>query len=219
MTDPTPPSSISVSGGQAATQAETDARNAQSNPANDPLAAAKPTRRRIPLSVPRRKLEIPEGTCPGFVLYWFLNPNVPAAIDAGYEFVLTNEIVLNQTNPANSADSSGNTDLGTQVSILGNKSGENGEPERLVLMKIREEWWREDRKILDDHNAAIIQAIFPTVGQKGEIAGSGEMSEQDRGLAYVKTNQLLRPMHQPGLGLGQGRGALLNRGLAKKVGG
>lgn len=215
-TPPTPTSSISVSGGAAAAAAETATRNSQSNPANDAVAAAKPTRRRIPLSVPRRKLEIPEGTCPGFVLYWFLHPNVLSAIQAGYEHVLDHEIHINQINPANNADSSGNTDLGTHVSILGNKAGEDGQPERLVLMKIREDWWREDRKILDDRNASIIQAIFPTVGQAAGIAGAQEMSAEDRNLAYVKTSKLEQPMHQ---GLGQGRGALLNRGLAKKTGG
>lgn len=157
---------------------------ATANQSADSTASAKPVRRRIPLSVPRRKLEVPPGSCPGFVLYWFLQSNVPAAIDAGYDFVHRDEISLNQTNPANSADSSGNTDLGSRVSVLGTKSNEMGQPEQLVLMKIPEAWWKEDRQPLDERNASIIHAIF---GEHAVI-GSEKMDPQDKKLVYVKAS-------------------------------
>lgn len=166
------------------------------NPANAGGVTAEPAkRRRIPLSTPRRKLEA--DPIPGYMLYWFKESNIPQALDAGYEFVERSEVRLNQVNEANPADTSGSTDLGNRVSVIGDKIGERGVPERAVLMKLREEFWREDREVLDNENAKIIQAIFG-----GEIvaARGGDHSQ-----SYVKTN------------IAHGSGALLNRGLKKRT--
>lgn len=166
------------------------------NPANQGGNNATPaTRRRIPLSVPRRKLEV--DPLPGFVLYWFKESNIPHAIDAGYDFVDRKEVILNQSNEAGSSAQSGNTDLGSRVSVIGDKVGERGVPERLVLMKIREEWWREDRELLDNQNAMVIQSIF-----------GGQIMAADRGdhsTSYVNVH------------MAHGSGKLLNRGLKKKT--
>lgn len=166
------------------------------NPANQGGNNAAPVaRRRIPLSVPRRKLEV--DPIPGFVLYWFKDSNIPHALDAGYDFVSRDEVLLNQSNEAGSSTQSGNTDLGSRVSVIGDKIGERGVPERLVLMKIREEWWREDRELLDNENARVIQSIF-----------GGQIVAGDRGdhsTSYVNVH------------MANGSGRLLNRGLQKKV--
>lgn len=166
------------------------------NPANKDGNNATPVvRRRIPLSVPRRKLEV--DPIPGFVLYWFKESNVQQAIDGGYDFVERTEVRLNQSNEAGSSSDSGNTDLGSRVSVIGDKIGERGVPERLVLMKIREDWWREDRELLDSENARVIQSIF-----------GGQIVAGDRGdhsTSYVNT------------AIAQGSGKLLNRGLKKKT--
>lgn len=162
-----------------------------------------PIRRRIPLSVPRRKLEVQE--IPGFVQYWCLESDIPAFLEAGYDFVSSDEVSLNQQGQANSADESGNTDLGSRVSVLGNKANEQGKPERLVLMKIREEWWQEDRKILDDRNAAVVNAIFGP----GQIPTEGG----DHSQSYVKT----AAFQAGGGGIQRQVGGILNRGLPKKT--
>lgn len=176
-------------------QALQNEKAATFNEANQGGIAATPARRkRIPLSVPRRKLEV--DPIPGFVLYWFKESNIGIAIDAGYDFVDNREVKLVQSTESNSSDQSGNTDLGSRVSVIGDKIGERGVPERLVLMKIPEEWWREDRELLDNQNAEIIKSIF---GQ-GVIAGQ---SQGDHSQSYVKTN------------IAQGSGKLLNRGLKK----
>lgn len=164
------------------------------NPANaNGVAAQRPQRRRIPLSVPRRKLEA--SPIPGFVLYWFKESNIEIALQAGYDFVDNREVLLSQSVESNSTDASGNTDLGSRVSVVGGIS-ERGMPERLVLMKIREEWWREDRELLDSENAKVIQTIFG--GQIFGIDRAGDHSQ-----SYVKTS------------LAQGRGSLFNRGIKK----
>lgn len=166
------------------------------NPANANGIAAEPQRRRrIPLSVPRRKLEA--DPIPGFVLYWFKESNIPQALQAGYEFVDRSEVTLNQTNEAGSSSDSGNTDLGSRVSVIGDKIGERGVPERAVLMKIREEFWREDREVLDNENARVMQSIFG-----GQILGS---DRGDHSQSYVN------------ISMASGSGKLLNRGLQKKT--
>lgn len=164
------------------------------NPANaDGVAAQQPARRRIPLSVPRRRLEA--SPIPGFVLYWFKESNIEIAIQAGYDFVDNREVILNQSVESSSGDLSGNTDLGSRVSVIGGTS-ERGGPERLVLMKIREEWWVEDRKLLDAENAQVIQAVFG-----GQIFGADRAGDHTQ--SYVKTS------------VAHGSGRLFNRGLKK----
>ena len=92
------------------------------NPANPGGVAAEPARRRrIPLSIPRRRLEV--DPIPGFVLYWFKESNIPIAIEGGYDFVDQTEVRLVDVNQANPADSSGSTDLGSRVSIIGDAIG------------------------------------------------------------------------------------------------
>lgn len=167
------------------------------NPANPGgVAAPVSPRRRIPLSVPRRKLEA--TPIPGYVLYWFKESNIPIALDAGYEFVDRAEVKINQVNEANPAGSDGSTDLGSRVSVIGDKIGERGVPERAVLMKIREEFWREDRELLDNENARALGAIF----EEGLIAGA---NRGDHSQSYVRTK------------IAQGSGRLLNRGLRKQT--
>lgn len=143
-------------------------------------------RRRVSMAIPTRKLEVPE--IPGYWLYWFADRNVPMAINAGYEFVDVGEIPVSQHNPATSKDINGSMDLGSRVTLIGGK-GENGQPEHLILMKLREEWASEDRGIRDDRNAKILSAIF-----KGEdIPGSEGMSRQDKQVRYVKQADLQTP--------------------------
>ena len=173
------------------------AKLAAFNPANAGGSAAEPARRRrIPLSVPRRKLEA--TPIPGYVLYWFKESNIPIALDAGYEFVDRDEVRISQVNEANPAGSDGSTDLGSRVSVIGDKVGERGVPERLVLMKIREEFWREDRELLDSENAKALGAIF----DEGLISGA---NRGDHSQSYVRTK------------LAQGSGRLFNRGLKKQT--
>jgi len=205
MTTPTPKNPVAAQA-QGVTNAPDTAeqsaahlqeRNAAFNPASTSGVAAEPLqRKRIPLSVPRRKLEA--RPIPGYVLYWFKESNIPIAIDAGYDFVDGREVQLNQSNEANHAEGSGNTDLGSRVSVIGDRIGERGTSERLVLMKIREEFWLEDRKLLDDANAAVLSAIF-----KGVVIGTERGGDHSQ--SYVST------------AIAQGSGRLLNRGLKKQT--
>lgn len=159
------------------------------NPANKPpadLAKEAPARKRIPMSVPRRKMEAPD--IPGFHLHWFLESNIPAALQGGYEFVDMNEVPLNQHGVGTSTQISGNSDLGSRVKIVAG-IGAAGEPEYQVLMKIKEEWWQEDQRSIEARNAATLSAIF----KEEQIMGSDKAPAEDRKLSYVKTALFHRP--------------------------
>lgn len=158
------------------------------NPAN-PLVTGKPVaeRKRIPMSVPILKLEIPEGACPGFHLYWFLDRNIQRAIRAGYEFVNADEVSINQVGIATGSTISGNSDMGTRVSIPAGVGPDN-QPEHLYLMKIKQEWWTADQKEIEKVNTRTMDAIF----KEKQVAGSDKVSPEDREKRYVKTSKIGR---------------------------
>ena len=62
--------------------------------------------------------------------------------------------------PALSASADGNTDMGTRVSIVsGQDVGQDGQANRLYLMKIRQDWWEEDQAKLEDRNEQIATTL------------------------------------------------------------
>lgn len=129
------------------------------NPAN---AAPKKSveRARIPMSVPMQKLQVPE--IQGYHLHWMLDQGgrIQQAIRAGYEFVEQEEVELNNFGLADDASKSGNTDLGSRVSIsAGADLGQDGTEQRLYLMKIRQEWWEEDQRQLEARNEQIAASL------------------------------------------------------------
>jgi hypothetical protein len=135
-----------------------DAENNRS-PANERVTSTE-ARSRIPMSLPVQKLAVPE--IPGFHLHWMRGDaaRIMQAQRAGYSFVTQDEVELANTGIANDTDNSGNTDMGTRVSIVsGGDVDSGGQPERLYLMKLREEFWEEDQKVLADRNESIAQTL------------------------------------------------------------
>ena len=137
-----------------------------------------PERKRIPMSVALRKLEVPE--LPGYHLHWFLESRVPRAIQGGYTLVQDGEVPINQRSVGTDSLISGNGDLGGGVKIVGG-TAEGGGAEYLVLMKIPQEWFDEDQAALRNRHNDTIGSIF-----KGEeILGSEKDAEEDEGTRYV----------------------------------
>lgn len=143
-------------------------------------------RKRVPMSVPSRKLEVPD--IEGYHLHWFIDRNVPRALRGGYEFVEDSELPANQFNVATSTSVSGSTDLGSHITQIAGTS-EKGDAEHLTLMKIKEEYWLEDQKAIEQRNASVIQGIF----KNEQIMGSERTPAEDRNLRYVKTALFSRP--------------------------
>lgn len=154
-----------------------------SNPANSE-AKPKSERIRIPMSVPVRALETPE--IPGYHTHWFKETNIPRAKQAWYEFVAWDEVPVNQRNVGTDKSITGNTDLGSYISIA-----DRGSPERLYLMKLKEELWLDDRKKIDERNAAILGGIFRgevivDSGPEGETKGSKDHRYVDPDRTYER---------------------------------
>src|SRR5438105_15809557 len=128
----------------------TDSSTPASNPAT---RAAEPEgkRKRIPMSVPRPRLSVPE--LPGYFLYWHLERNVPAALQAGYEFVNSNELPINQLNVATDSTVRGNADMGRHIRVVGGVGVDAGAGYQVVMSSGNH--WRNGagRGIaeLDDH--------------------------------------------------------------------
>lgn len=156
------------------------------NPANNATAVDTGARKRIPMSIPTRKLEVPE--LPGYNLHWFLDHNVPRALQAGYEMVDESELPVTQRGVGTDSTVSGNSDLGSHIKVVAGQ-GEDGKPAYLNLMKIRLEWWQEDQKVLEERNTSVLSAIF----RDEKIAGTETVSPADRKQSYVKQALYQRP--------------------------
>lgn len=123
-------------------------------------ATRKEAPERIPMSLPQLKLAVPD--IPGYHLHWMAgNPaRIQQAIRAGYEFVDPAEVDVTNTGLADSASASGNTDLGSRVSVsAGSLVGDDGQGERLYLMKLKQEWWEADQLKAEDRNERIAAAL------------------------------------------------------------
>ena len=123
------------------------------------------------MSVPVQKLSAPE--IPGYHLHWFLSnaDRLQRAMDGGYEFVDEREAKINPVGLGGDSAISGNTDMGSRVSVVsGQEIGKDGQPTRLVLMKIRQEWWDEDQLLVEARNTQVRDSLL------GGMIGA----EQDR---------------------------------------
>lgn len=157
----------------------------KTNVATSPVAAE---RRRIPMSVPVLKLETAE--IPGYHLHWFLNDpsRLQRALDGGYEFVDEREIKINNVSLGGTSAVTGNTDLGTRVSVVaGQEVGKDGQASRLVLMKIKQEWWDDDRKILEAKTKQVRDSLL------GGMLGAEHETGADRQHRYVDKSRTAIP--------------------------
>jgi len=161
------------------------------NPANKP-AKAMEAKSRIPMSIPQQKLAVPE--IPGFHLHWMAgNPaRISQALRAGYKFVDNDEVDLTVTGLADDASKTGNSDLGSRVSV-GSGLDERGEENRLYLMKIEEEFWQEDQKALEARNEQLAATI-----RGGSPNGAGDTSNRYIPEAHRRgVENLFTPKRQP----------------------
>lgn len=127
------------------------------NPANS-VEKTTADRQRVPMSLPMQKLAVPD--IPGYHLHWMNGTpaRIGQALKAGYEFVDPDEVNIANFGLADDASKSGNSDMGSRVSV-GSGTDEKGGEARLYLMKIKEEWWQEDQKRLESRNEQIAATI------------------------------------------------------------
>jgi len=145
-----------------------------------PATRAAEQRKRIPMSVPVQKLEVAD--MPGFHLHWFTGSpdRIQRALDGGYEFVDEREMQINNVSIGGDSAVSGNTDMGSRVSIVsGQEVGKDGQPVRLILMKIRSEWWDEDQKLVEQRNTKVRDSLM------GGMVGAEQDKPGDAQHRYV----------------------------------
>lgn len=158
-------------------------------------------RKRIPLSVPQRKLEVPE--IPGYRLRWLRGTaaRLAQAERAGYEFVHEDEVQLNNLALGGDATKAGNSDLGTRVSVIeGSETDGSGQAVRMYLMKQKLEYAREDDAIVQERNDRVRDALVGQM-QTGSVGTERSESEEDRAARYVprttKIPELFRKKNRP----------------------
>jgi hypothetical protein len=157
------------------------------NPAN--AEGERTERTRIPMSVPRQKLSVPD--IPGWHLHWMLGTpeRLAQAKQAGYVFVDSEEVEVTNTSIADGSEVHGSTDLGSRVTLVaGGDMESNGQPVRLVLMKLRQEWWEADQRKLEEKSDQLAQQL-----RSGSINAG---SDPDAAQRYVDRNRTSRNMFQ-----------------------
>ena len=157
------------------------------NPANAPAKRVTEATR-IPMSIPVLQLSVPE--IPGYHLHWFLAKNIARAKAAGYEFVDEEEVAVNNRGVADNLEESGSSDLGTRVSVIGGMDEQNN-PERLYLMKLRDDWHDEDVRKLGERNDKIAQALRAgLIGAENDPDAGKRYLKQGAGLFFPKTRKV-----------------------------
>lgn len=155
-------------------------------------------RKRIPMSVPVQRLEAPD--MPGYHLHWFTGSpeRIQRALDGGYEFVDSRELKINNVSLGGDSAVSGNTDMGSRVSIVsGQEVGKDGQPVRLILMKIKQEWYEEDQKLVEGRNEQVAAALRG--GLLGvEKDGKGDTVHRYVDKARTQIPDLFKPKHPRG---------------------
>ena len=154
------------------------------NPANAPEKRAQKVDR-VPMDVARQKLAVPPKE--GWYRYWHLGKNVSAALRAGYRFVDSDEVDVEEFGLANDRSRSGSTDLGTRVSVSAGSSGDVNE-ERLYLMELPMEDHLADMEAKTARNEDIAVQLRNGNAPAMNGASGGDMEPNMR---YMKEGQKL----------------------------
>jgi len=149
-------------------------------PINPSNRSASPERKRIPMAVPVQKLSVPD--IPGYHLHWFQGPDrLERALQGGYEFVDETETSVNDAGLGGTSTRTGNTDMGSRVSVVaGSEIGRDGQPIRLVLMKIKQEWYEEDLKLVEQRNDQVINSLLAGTQSNGGNDASNRYVDRTR---------------------------------------
>lgn len=167
------------------------------------------SRQRIPMDTQQQRLEVQE--IPGWRLYWFKEENVARAYCEGhYDFVTSDDVRLNRITISGNPRDSGNTDLGSGVSIVGG-TDKDGRPQRLVLMKLPIELFKEDQATKMQKNVSRLSGVFEgekIFGEDGEVNESGQLT-YTRDVSFRSKGTFVPLMNRPARKARIGRGGRL----------
>jgi len=151
------------------------------NPANAVLDTVT-DESRIPMGLPQLTLEVPNRE--GYVRHWFADRpgRIPRALRGGFTFVSSDDVRLNNSTIADDSTVSGNTDLGSKVSVHGGVD-EHGRGIRLFLMEIKQEWWDKDMALREETSERIADSL------RGGRTGAERETGTDAQLRYNRMAQ------------------------------
>lgn len=143
------------------------------NPANPKEVAPQAPAARIPMSVPVQRLQVPE--IPGYHTHWMRGTpeRMQQALQAGYVPVKAEEVAVNYRGLADNPEVGGNTSLGSSVSISAGRADANGQPIRLILMKLPKAFRDEDQAAIaaqQDKVAETLRSGNGTVPQGADVS-------------------------------------------------
>jgi hypothetical protein len=168
------------------------AERQKSNPSNEP-SKLKDGSQRIPMSVPRQRLAVPEIS--GYHTHWMRGTpdRIAQARQAGYEFVDQDEVGLANFGLADGGEATVGTDMGSRVSVIaGGGDTDHGQATRLYLMKIREEWWMEDQEALERRSESLAQALRGEKAMDGN-PHAGRSQYNERVIGRPENRNILQP--------------------------
>lgn len=132
----------------------------------------------VPMSVPQARLQVPPRA--GWHRHWIRNEpgRIERALNAGYQFVDQSDVHLPSRSLGGPPEESGNSDLGSRVSIAAGGYTDGGQAQRLFLMECPLSLYERAQAMLQKVNDGTVEAL--SAGQ------TGRHSPQDRGNTYVK---------------------------------
>ena len=154
--------------------------NTKVNPANSKKPLPPNFR---PMSGGQLRLQVPERE--GYHRHWIRGTaeRIQRAQQAGYTFVDRNDVNINNFDIAGDQEDSGNTDLGTRVSVAsGDMDDRTGQPINLFLMECPIEFYEASRAA---DEAKVDQIAAALSGQNFGHGDSGETLE-DKSNRYIK---------------------------------
>jgi hypothetical protein len=125
-----------------------------------------------PMGLGTKRLDVPQKD--GFNRRWFRGDptRISRAMQAGYRFVDSKEVILNNFDLGGDAKTDGNSDMGSRVSVIaGDDIGPDGQAGRLYLMEIPNELYEYGRKFTDEVNDSVAEAL------RGGKVGAGQNDE------------------------------------------
>lgn len=153
------------------------------NPANEKPQGSLPPGY-VPMSQGVLSLEVPEKD--GYHRRWFRGDpgRIQRALRAGYRFVDPTEVSLNNFDLGGDASASGNTDMGTRVSLIsGDEADATGQPQRLYLMECPLELYEHSRNLVEERNDSVAAAL-----RGGAIGNENDETNSDRSKRYTNRN-------------------------------
>jgi hypothetical protein len=164
-----------------------------SNPANEKDKRSLPKGFQ-PMSIGGMTLQVPEKE--GWHRRWFRSDpgRIARAQKAGYTFVDQSEVELLNTDLGGDASTSGNSDLGTRVSVIsGDEADSTGQPARLYLMECPNEFYEASRAVIEERNESVASAL------RGGTLGAGQDGETgaDQNSRYVGKGTQIPDLFNP----------------------